>query len=196
MVHDPAAKADLLRLVHLGDKPGVAQAKPVVGQLHLLAVNDLLLEDAQLIADGIAGGRDLQSGHGVQVAGGQTTQTAIAQAGVWLGLEQVSGGKAQILQHLGQGVQQPQIIGVLLQRAAHQEFQREVVDLPALGFPDVVAGLDLMTGHDIPQDHGAGLEHMIRGGLIHCAAKIPQELAHDHLSELGFVVFSHNLPPC
>jgi len=40
----------------LGDEPGVAQAKPVVGQLHLLAVNDLLLEDAQLIADGIAGG--------------------------------------------------------------------------------------------------------------------------------------------
>ena len=60
-----AAEADLFGLVHFGDEPGVAQPQPVVGQLHLLAVHDLLLEDAQLIADGIAGGRDLQRSHGV-----------------------------------------------------------------------------------------------------------------------------------
>ena len=93
-----AAEADLLRLVHLGDEPGVAQAKPVVGQLHLLAVDDLLLEDAQLVADGVAGGGDLQGGHGVQIAGGQTAQTAVAQASVGLQLEQVGGGEAQALQ--------------------------------------------------------------------------------------------------
>ena len=93
-----AAEADLLRLVHLGDEPGIAQAQPVVGQLHLLAIDDLLLEDTQLVADGVAGGGDLQGGHGVQIAGGQTAQTAVAQAGIGLQLEQVGGGEAQALQ--------------------------------------------------------------------------------------------------
>lgn len=45
MVLDLAAETDLLRLVQLGNEPCVAQAQPVVGQLHLLAVNDLLFED-------------------------------------------------------------------------------------------------------------------------------------------------------
>ena len=77
-----AAEADLLGLVHLGDEPGVAQPQPVVGQLHLLAVHDLLLEDAQLVADGVACGGDLQGGHGVQVAGGQAAQAAVAKSRV------------------------------------------------------------------------------------------------------------------
>ena len=82
-----AAEVDLLGLLQLGQQPGVAQLHPVVRQLHLLALHDLLLEDAQLIADGIARGRDLQRGHAVQIAGGQTAQAAVAQAGVRLHLE-------------------------------------------------------------------------------------------------------------
>ena len=84
VVHHTAAEADLLGLVHLGNEPGVAQAQPVVGLLHLASIYDLLLEDAQLIANRIAGGRDLQGGHGVQITGGQAAQTAVAQAGIRL----------------------------------------------------------------------------------------------------------------
>ena len=79
-----AAEADLLHLVHLGDEPGVAQAHPVIGDLHLLAVHDLLLENAQLVADGVAGGGNVQSGHRVQIARGQPAQTAVTQARVRL----------------------------------------------------------------------------------------------------------------
>ena len=89
-----AAEVDLLGLVHLGDEPAVGDVQPVVGQLHLLAVHDLLLEETQLVADGVAGGGDLQGGHGLQIAGGQTAQTAVAQTGVGLHLKEVGGGKA------------------------------------------------------------------------------------------------------
>ena len=60
-----AAEADLLGLRGLWHQPGRTQVLPVVRQLYLLALHDLLLEDAQLVADGIAGGRDLQRSHGV-----------------------------------------------------------------------------------------------------------------------------------
>ena len=191
-----AAKADLLRLVHLGDEPGVAQAQPVVGQLHLLAVDDLLLEDAQLVADGIAGGGDLLGGHGVQIAGGQAAQAAVAQTGVGLQLEQVGGGETQAVQGILQGVQQAQVIGVLLQRAAHQKLQGEIVDLAALALPHLVVGGHLAAGHDIPQDQSAGLEHVGGGGLVHSAAKVALELTGDHLGKLGLGIFSHNSSSC
>ena len=60
-----AAETDLLGLRGLWHQPGRTQVLPVVRQLYLLALHDLLLEDAQLVADGIAGGRDLQRSHGV-----------------------------------------------------------------------------------------------------------------------------------
>ncbi len=186
-----AAEADLLGLVQLGDQPGVAQAQPVVGQLHLLAVNDLLLEDTQLVADGVARGGDLQRGHGVQVAGGQAAQAAVAQAGVGLLFKQVGCGEAQPLQRVLQGVQQPQVVGVFFQRAAHEELQGQVMDLALLSLPDVVVRLDLAAGHDVPKHQGAGLEHVVGGGLVHCAAKVALELSYYHFGKLGLGIFSH-----
>ena len=169
---DLAAEVDLLRLLRLGHEPRIAQILPIVGQLHLLAVHDLLLEDTQLVADGIAGGGDLQGGHGVQVAGGQAAQAAVAQTGVGLGLKQVGGGEAKALQGLLQGIQQAQVIGVLLQRTAHQEFQRQVVDLALLALPHLVASGHLVAGHDVTQHQSAGLEHMIGGGVLHVTPKV------------------------
>ena len=40
-----AAEVDLLGLLGTGHQPSVAHALPVIGELHLLAVHDLLLED-------------------------------------------------------------------------------------------------------------------------------------------------------
>ena len=190
-----AAEVDLLHLVHLGDQPGVAQAQPVVGQLHLLAVHDLLLENAQLIADGVAGGGNLQGGHGVQIAGGQAAQAAVAQAGVGLGLEQVGGGEAQSLDGALQLLQHAQVVGVLHQGPAHKKLQGQVVDLPLVLLRHMVGGFHLTLGHDIPQHHSAGLEHMQAGGLLHVPAEVAAQLAGDegHQLFLGIVVQCRHL---
>ena len=62
---DGAAEVDLLRVLGPGQQPCAAYIQPVVGQLHLLALHDLLLKNTQLIADGVAGGGDVQGGHAV-----------------------------------------------------------------------------------------------------------------------------------
>ena len=199
-VHDLAAEVDLLSFLHLGNQPGVAQAQPVVGQLLLFAVDDLLLEDAQLIADGIAGGGNLQGGHGVQIAGRQTAQAAVAQTGVRLRLKEVGGGEAHGFQNLFQGVQQSQVVGVFFQRAAHEELQGQVVDLTLLLLPHLIAGVHAVAGHDVPQDQGAGLEHVVVVGCLHRTAKVALELAGDHLGQLLLGVFRciirHNSSSC
>ena len=184
-----AAEADLLGLVHLGDEPGVAQPQPVVGQLHLLAVHDLLLEDAQLVADGVACGGDLQGGHGVQVAGGQAAQAAVAQAGVGLGLKQVGRGKPKALDGLLQRLRHAQVVGVLHQGPAHQKLQGQVVNLAQVLHGHPVGGLHLPLGHDVPQHQGAGLEHVQAGGLLHVTAEVAAQFARDEGHQLFFGIF-------
>ena len=176
-----AAEVDLLHLVGAGDQPGVALVLPVVGELHLLAVHDLLLEDAQLVADRVAAGGDLQGGQAVQVAGGQTAQTAVAQARVGLHIEDVGGFEAHLLNGLPHGLEHAQVIGVLHQRAAHQELQRHVVDLLELFLADLPAGFHGLDAHLVPEDHGAGLHHIRVGGFLHSAAEIEAQLVADGL---------------
>ena len=114
---------------------------PVVGELQLLAVHDLLLEDAQLVADGVAVGGDLQGGQAVQIAGRQTAQAAVAQARVGLHVENMGGLEAQLLDGLTHGLDDAQVVGVLHQAAAHEELQGHIVDLPELLLADLGTGL-------------------------------------------------------
>ena len=58
------AAAELHQVAVLpGQFPGVAIAQPGVGDLHLPAVLDALVEDAVLVAEPVADGRDLQRRH-------------------------------------------------------------------------------------------------------------------------------------
>ena len=70
------------------------------------------------------------------------------------------------------------------------------MDLALLALPHLVVSGHLAAGHDIPQDQGAGLEHVGGGGLVHSAAKVALELAGDHFGELRFGIFSHNSSSC
>ena len=77
-----AVKTDLLGLIGMALDPDLTAGQPVVGSFLLPAVHDLLLENAVLIQDGVAGAGDAVSSHAVQIAGSQAAQTAVAQAGI------------------------------------------------------------------------------------------------------------------
>ena len=81
---DLAVELHLNALVGVALEPHLAAGQPVVGLLLLPAVHDLLLEDAVLVEDGVAGAGDAGGGHAVQVAGGQAAQAAVAEARVRL----------------------------------------------------------------------------------------------------------------
>ena len=167
---DAAAEADLHRLALVGHQPHVAHVQPVVGELHLPAVHDLLLEDAELIADGIAGHGQIQAGGGVHIAGGQTAQAAVAQARIRFHLVQVVDVHAAVPQGLGEHVLQAQIVQVVPQGGAHQELHGHIIYLLALVFQvkfraaagqhpvDHVAqgAVDLLGGRGL---HGAAVAH-------------------------------------
>ena len=126
---DLAVKADLDGLIGVALQPDLTAGQPVVSALLLPAVHDLLLEDAVLVQDGVAGAADAGGGHAVQIAGSQTAQTAVAQACIGLFLKDAFDVDVGISQHLLGNIFQPQVEQTHLQAAAHQELHAEVVYL-------------------------------------------------------------------
>ena len=74
-----AFKADVHAFLGRGHLPYVAVDQPIVGQLYLLAVGQLLAEQAVFVADGAAHRGQIQRRQAVQKAGSQAAQTAVAQ---------------------------------------------------------------------------------------------------------------------
>ena len=85
--HVPVAHQALGLLV--ADDEGVALLHPRVGVLGLEAVLEDLLEQAVAVEDAETVDRQVQGGAGVQEAGGQAAQPAVAQGGVGLLLQDV-----------------------------------------------------------------------------------------------------------
>ena len=192
---DPAAEVNFLGLLGLGHQPRVPQVQPVVGQLHLLTVHDLLLENAQLIADGVAGGGNVQGGHAVQIAGGQAAQAAVAKARVRLHVEDIRGGEAQLLHRLGQLGQNAQVVCVFHEAAAHQELQGHIVHPLFLLLLGALLGVHAAHGHNVPQGQGAGLHDLPVGGLLFRAAIVQAQLLLDGLLQGVFGISHLVVPP-
>ena len=180
---DLAAEADLDRVRVAGDEPALGRDEPVVGDLGLLAVLEALAENAQLVADGIARGLHAERGHAVHIAGGQTPQTAVAQAGVGLGLENVRGVLAHVLQRAGERLGEAEVEGVLHQAAAHEELHGHVVYFLVLG----PRALDReQTAHDLADDHRAGLKKLVVGGRLARHGEIRAEAVLYRASDFVF----------
>jgi hypothetical protein len=67
------------------DLPRRAERQPVVWLFFLIAVVDLLAEQAVLVIDAVAISRDVERRERVEEAGRETTQAAVAERGVGLG---------------------------------------------------------------------------------------------------------------
>ena len=75
-----SAELHVERDLRAHDLPGVAEAQPLVGQLHLPAVANRLIEDAELVADAVADGGNVEGRQRVHVTGGQPSEPAVAEA--------------------------------------------------------------------------------------------------------------------
>ena len=82
-----AAKTHKHRLVGITQFPRPAPLQPLVGDFHLPAIANQLVENPKLITNAIAHGRHLKAGQGFHVAGGQAAEAAIAQPRLLLHLK-------------------------------------------------------------------------------------------------------------
>lgn len=143
--------------------PGVAVFGPVVGVLALAAAHKRLLEQAEAVAQTIAGQRQVERGCTVQEAGGETAKAAVAERCV---LNMLQTGQIDAL--FGEGglhfAQDAEVKEVAVDQTADQILRGEIERaaarrLTALGLGPVVADLH----HD---DLAQRLMQTLRRGLL------------------------------
>jgi hypothetical protein len=121
-----AAPLDEVVDVGFGYLPRVSAVQPVVGLLHLPAVVDLLVEDAEFVADPVADRRTLEGGQRVEIARGEPAEAAVAQSRFLFASQDL----VEVLAHRRQrGLGRPlqaEIQQVVAQLRAHQEFGGQV----------------------------------------------------------------------
>jgi len=83
-----ATEADIRGDVVVHDLPRVAHLQPLVGDLDLSAIAELLFEHAELVVDSVTDRRYLERRHRIEVAGREPPQSATAEAGLWFEREQ------------------------------------------------------------------------------------------------------------
>ena len=177
-----ATKLDGHGLVLTTDLPGIAVGEPLVGGLDLAAVDDLLLKQAVAVTHAVAVAGNALGCHGIQEACGKTAQATVAQSRIGLLVLDDGQVKSHVVERLGDHVAHAKVEQVVVEQAANQKLDREVVRaLFALGRG---AGVTLggngagLLGHEL----GQGVKAIeVAGGLDALAAD-----AHDGIAiELG-----------
>jgi len=126
---DLTVELDLIHYIVTLDLPWDTLRVPEVGDFDLFAkfFDDVLFEVAVVVADPVAPGGDLQGGHGVEEAGGETTKAAPAETQVILILIQLLQVITQVLQRLRVLIHQVQVHQDVLHHSPLQILRGQVV---------------------------------------------------------------------
>ena len=155
------AEMDALRILRPLEFPGVAVAQPVIRLLDLPAVPDFLPEHAVLITDSVADDRKLQCCATVDKAGGETSETAVAEAGIRFVLHNLFGIKEHVVQcTLDLGLQS-HVQNVIAERPPDQELERHVIGSSNTGFLVLDPGIAPVGDQPVPQRVGHGGVHVV-----------------------------------
>ena len=130
---DEAAEVDRVDDLGTLELPRIAVGEPVFRRLVLPAVRDRLTEQAMLVADPVAVGRQADARHRLHEAGRQSAEAAVAERGVrFLGTD-VGEVDAEDAEGLPRRLRQVQIGQRIHEKAPDQELDRKIVDLFVAG---------------------------------------------------------------
>lgn len=123
-----AVESDLVGHILALDFPGVAMVQPEVGDLNLVAILNNLLEDAIVVPDSVAPGRDLEGGKRVKEASCESTEASVSKGSVSLLLVELF----EVVANAHEGVFELALeVGVdecILESSPHEELEGEIID--------------------------------------------------------------------
>ena len=155
-IFDVAVELDRLGEFGPHDFPRRAEAHPVVGQFDLVALVEFLAEEAELVVNAVADGGIIERGERIEEAGGQTAETAVAEAHVVFLAAEVIEVQAQFVKRLLGFLEEADAIEAVGEKPAHEKFEREIIDAP-----DVLA---IMHRHGGDHPFDDPLLHRLRSG--------------------------------
>jgi hypothetical protein len=161
-VLDTAAEADAIGPLGPLDVPRIGLLEPSVGLLHLPAVGDLLAEHAVFVADAVADAGQPEAGGGVEEAGREPPEPAVAECRAGLERHQLVETDPVPIQRLAAFVHQPRRHQGILQFPCQQKLHRQIGHLlEALLLNDAV-GLVPAPHQTVANRQGGGPEPVAR----------------------------------
>ena len=188
---DAAAEADRVHHFRPFEFPRVAEIQPVFGLFLLPAIDNCLTEQAVLITNAIAMASDTEGRHAFHEARRETTEAAVAERRV--GLQQADALQidAQFGQRFTSDVEQAEVAQAVVEQAADQELQREVIN-PLLAFAvDLPGVVHPVFDHVITRSQGDGFEPVMVEGVIGVFAHGVGEFGQDGVAERGHLCFAN-----
>ena len=181
-----SAEADLHRVVFSRVQPHVSQSQPVVRELDLPAVYDLLLENAELIPNGKARHRVAKPGRRIHIARSESSKPAVSKSRVRLHRAELVQREPERVQHLACFPVKAQIKQIVAQRCAHQKLHRHVIDLLALFFPRFRLERALLVFQHHPHRHAQRAIRLLFRRFAQLTAEHAQARLFDRLMQHFF----------
>ncbi len=148
---DPAAIANVIDDLRPLELPGIAERKPFLRIFLLPAIPDDLAEEPMVVAYAVAAGGNAQARHAFEKAGGKPAEAAIAERRVGLGEAHPVEVDAEIAQRPVYDIAQLQIAGDIVEQAADEKLERQVIDALAAAGEVVAVGSQPAVDHPIAQ---------------------------------------------
>ena len=170
---------DLGGVLRTDDLPGSAELHPVVGQLDLIAVPELLLEKPVLVMNPVADGREVERGERIEETGGKTAETAVTETHVVLLLAEFIDIEAEFVDRGLHVLHDPCTVEAVDVETPHQELEGEIVE-PL----DVFLTVLRLGGHEpLHQEAvdglGGGQPPVALGGRLGIASQPEAKLMQD-----------------
>ena len=165
-----AVELDVDGLVRLAVLPGKTVLEPVVRNLDLVAVDNLLLEQTVLVADAAAVTRQTMRCHRVDEAGSETAEAAVAEARIRLFLIRIRQIDAEAVEDVLHSILDAEVDEVRLQQASEQELDGEVIDLLFLALHVGAVRLDPVLRDELLRRRSDRLVDLILRQLVNLAA--------------------------
>ena len=129
-IHDINMSTEANRVGHFRTLkfPGEARREPLLRQLNLPPIAQLLAEDSVVVANAVAIRRDLQRRHALHEAGGESAEAAIAESGIGLEGAQLVEINAELTERDTRGLGESEVAKRIHQLPSNEELEREVVD--------------------------------------------------------------------
>ena len=189
---DIAAESHDLRVLRTLELEWISISQPVIRDLDLVAVLDLLTEHAIAVTDAAAVRRITERRERIKEAGGETAEAAVAEGRVrFLVLDhvQIEAHLRERLLHLLVGGEVDQVVA---ERSAHQEFHRHVVENLR-----ILLVHDLLRRHPVVYDDildrvGHRLEKLLLRRFLQSFAEQVPDIVPDRFLEPFFIkMFIH-----
>src|SRR5215204_6113769 len=171
--------------------PRIAERKPFLRIFLLPSVSDHLAEEAMIVTNTIAKGRNPERRHTFHEAGGQAAKTAIAQRGIRLRGAHAMEVDTQISQRGVENIGQPQISKHVGKKPTNQKLEREIVDALA-AFPITGAIGSQPTMNDaVTGSQRRGNEPVPIGGGRRVLADRKRQLGEDYAFVICELILVH-----